>query len=79
MKRAKLVTVVALLISYISVAQNLQWSRSMGSTSDDAGYSITVDEFGNSYITGTFQGTIDFDPGVGAFNLTSTGGNDIFI
>ena len=32
------------------------------------------------YMTGYFQGTVDFDPsGVGTFNLTSAGGDDIFI
>jgi len=53
------------------------WARSMGGGLGDAGYSITSD--GNVYVIGYFQGTVDFDPGVGIFNLTSNGSTDIFI
>ncbi|KKP34691.1 MAG: Calx-beta domain-containing protein [Candidatus Nomurabacteria bacterium GW2011_GWE1_32_28] len=31
------------------------------------------------YITGSFNGTADFDPGASVYNLTSAGGTDIFI
>ena len=46
---------------------------------------VTLDATGNIYITGTFSGTADFDPGVGIYNLsavpTSSGdeGNDGYI
>lgn len=39
---------------------------------------ITVDGIGSIYITGQFQGTVDFDPGVGVSSLSSAGSNDIF-
>jgi len=38
-----------------------------------------VDGNGNIYITGYFNGTSDFDPGLGVANLTSAGREDIFI
>jgi len=55
------------------------WAKSIGSTGSDYGNSIAVDASGNVYTTGSFAGTVDFDPGTGAANLTSTGSDDIFI
>ncbi|WP_158497726.1 DUF4347 domain-containing protein [Magnetospirillum gryphiswaldense] len=44
------------------------------------GNSMAVDGSGNVYTTGYFSGTVDFDPAGGTtYNLTSTGGNDIFV
>lgn len=40
---------------------------------------VVADEAGNVYFTGTFQYTVDFDPGPATFNLTSSGGFDVFI
>jgi hypothetical protein len=48
------------------------WAKSFkGSGYYDTGYSITVDDLGNVYSTGRYQGTTDFDPGAGQYNLTS--------
>lgn len=58
------------------------WAKSFGGVSSSGySYSITTDIFDNIYFTGEFYGTIDFDPGVGIFNLTSSGNinNDAFI
>lgn len=59
---------------------NYVWAIALGrhSDSDNSGFSITRDASGNLYITGDFQGTVDFDPGAGTQNLTSTGYFDIF-
>jgi hypothetical protein len=43
------------------------------------GYDIAVDSAGNAYTTGSFGGRADFNPGEGIFNLTSAGGDDIFV
>ncbi|MBK8846296.1 MAG: SBBP repeat-containing protein [Bacteroidetes bacterium] len=60
-------------------APDWQWAKGIGGTGDDRGGSIAVDDSGNIYTTGNFNGTVDFDPGVGVFNLTSAGSYDIFI
>ena len=40
-----------------------------------------MDASGNLYTTGTFQGTVDFDPGIGKYNLTARGNTfgDVYI
>lgn len=58
---------------------NYLFAKSMGGTSSENPYEITIDAALNIYITGSFSGTSDFDPGVSVHNLTSNGGNsDIF-
>lgn len=58
---------------------NLIYAKTMGGSSGDVGNSIAVDASNNVYVTGTFQGTVDFDPGGGIANLTSIGSSDLFI
>ncbi|MFC1731129.1 SBBP repeat-containing protein [candidate division KSB1 bacterium] len=58
---------------------NLIWAKSIGGVSSDRSFSITCDIMGNIYATGRFINTVDFDPGTATFNLTSSGGEDVFI
>ncbi|MEY4904465.1 MAG: putative adhesin, partial [Bacteroidota bacterium] len=55
------------------------WAKAMGGTLADYGQGIAVDTSNNVYITGSFQGTADFDPSASTTNLTSAGGQDIFM
>lgn len=66
-------------IQKLDIDGNLLWVKSFGNSGEDIAYSIQVDNDNNIYITGQFEHTIDFDPGVGVFNLTSNGGEDAFI
>lgn len=58
---------------------NLIWVRSFGGSSYDCGKDIDVDGDGNIYIAGDFRSTVDFNPGLGIFELTATGINDVFV
>ncbi|MFZ5999432.1 MAG: SBBP repeat-containing protein, partial [Bacteroidota bacterium] len=57
---------------------NLVWVRQMGGTGDDQGFAVATDNLGNIYMTGYFQGTVDFNPGAGTVNLTALGTADMF-
>lgn len=59
---------------------NLIWVKTLGGLGSKAvGRSICVDALSNVFITGYFDGTIDFDPGTKINNITSAGQNDGFI
>jgi hypothetical protein len=68
-----------IFVSKIGPTGNIIWAKGIGTNSDDLGNALTTDKFGNVYITGTFRGTADFDPGPGIFNLTSTTSNCLFV
>jgi gliding motility-associated-like protein len=55
------------------------WAISMGGIGDDNGNAIAVDNAGNIYTTGFFNGTADFDPGIGTFNITALGSAEVFV
>ncbi|MCB9255907.1 MAG: SBBP repeat-containing protein [Chitinophagales bacterium] len=57
----------------------LAWAKGFGGLGNDRGEAISVDAFGNPYITGAFTETIDLNPSAGGFNLNSNGGMDGFI
>lgn len=58
---------------------NFIWARAMGGVSSEGGFGIAVDGAGNTFVTGRFLETVDFDPGIGVYNLTSAGNFDIFV
>jgi hypothetical protein len=51
------------------------WATQAGGASFDQGTGISVDNCGNSYVTGSFSGTATFD----SFTLVSAGYTDIFV
>ncbi|WP_437321077.1 hypothetical protein [Sorangium sp. So ce385] len=56
-------------------ALSLAWVHGYGGHGEDQAHDIASDPLGNFYVTGTFQGTVDF----GAGPLTSAGRADIFL
>lgn len=57
----------------------LVWAHSFGDYDNDSSDGITVDTFGYVLISGSFGGTVDFDPGINVSNLTAAQANDAFI
>jgi hypothetical protein len=63
----------------LQTSGNFVWAGAMGGTGADISQGIGVDASGNIYVAGNFSGTADFDPGVGTFNLTTSGSADLFV
>ena len=75
-----LVVLASFLLQVVPAqGQNFVWAKQMGGVSVDRAWGAAVDGSGNVYTTGGFNGTADFDPGSGAFNLTAAGRDDIFV
>lgn len=73
MIKALLIILTNLLVISLS-AQNFQWAKAFkaGFSSDVHSDAITIDASGNIYSSGYFQGTADFNPGSGVYNLVSS-------
>ena len=61
-----------LFISKLDNDGNFIWAKSMGGSTYAISTSLALDNLANVYITGTYSGTPDFDPGVDVFNMTSS-------
>lgn len=68
-----------IFISKLDASGTFVWAKRMGGTGNDYGSCLTLDASGNMYATGSFQGTVDFDPGAGTTNLTSASSDDIYV
>ncbi|MBK7390104.1 MAG: SBBP repeat-containing protein [Bacteroidetes bacterium] len=60
-------------IQKINSSGQLAWAKSFGGNDAEFGYKVKSDNSGNVYISGTFYGTIDCDPGPAIYNLTPPG------
>lgn len=69
-----LITGSLILLVLAGTAAEAQLAIGLGGTSGDEGRAVAVDQAGNAYVTGFFNGTVDFDPGPGLFELTAGGG-----
>jgi hypothetical protein len=57
----------------------LVWARALEANNTTFVNGLDVDSAGNIYATGSFNGTIDLDPGTGVQSQTTTGGADIYV
>lgn len=66
-------------VQKLNKSGNFVWVKQFGGIKEEIGFSITIDNSGNIYTTGSFQDSVDFDPGTSkAFLFSSIDGN-IFI
>lgn len=78
--------VPTVFISKLDASGNFVWVKQIAGVGNGAGNvipsSLDIDAYGALYTTGFFIGTVDFDPGVGTFNLSTVilgNAEDIFI
>ncbi len=55
------------------------WAQTWGGPDEDEALDMAFDDDGNSYVTGYFRNTVDFDPGPGVVERTSVGSEDAFV
>lgn len=64
-----------IFIACFNGAGELSWVNTYGSDSTDEGEAIAMDADGNVYVTGNFQGDVDFGDGL----RSSAGSSDVFV
>ena len=58
---------------------NITWGKVIGGPGDDSAAEIALGADGSIAVTGIFQETTDVDPSAGTHDLTSAGGDDVFL
>jgi hypothetical protein len=70
---------IDIYLSKLDAAGNFVWAIQFGGEGDDEVHSLATDAAGNVYLTGYFNGAVDFDPGAGMVTLTANGLRDVFV
>lgn len=68
-----------IFISKVNANGDFVWGKAIGESGYDMAYDVAVDGGGNVLVTGSFNGTVDFDPSVSVSSLSSNGGYDCFV
>jgi len=68
----------AFLVKY-SKDGEFRWVKTWGADEYDGGFGVDTPEEGGVYVSGTYAGTVDFDPGSGYETYVSNGKQDIFV
>jgi hypothetical protein len=65
-------------ITKLNSAGSLVWAKEFEGNAPTFVYGLDTDVAGNIYATGTYHGSVDLDPGVGAYSRTTFGDGDIY-
>lgn len=68
-----------IFVSRYDNAGNFLWANTFGGTAEDRFGRIAIDALGNFYMTGAFQGAVDFDPSANSVIQNSNGGFDMLL
>ncbi len=79
MKNITTLFLAVIALQQSAFSQSLEWAKWMGSEYSDITHAVTTDADGNVFITGQYRLTVDFDPGAGVFEMTSSGTDAIFV
>ncbi len=66
-------------VSKFAASGQFVWARTFGGFHEDRGFSVDTDQFGNVYLTGSFAGDTDLDPGEGEDTHTALAADDVFL
>ncbi len=66
-------------VAKLDALGNFNWAKQVGSANTEECYDLVVDDAGNSIVSGSFFGTVDFDPGSGNLFMTCGGSIESFI
>lgn len=65
---------IGIFVTKLDAYGNFNWTKQIGGYNNEVVHSLALDGSGNIYITGDFLDTVDFNPGIGVFNLISKPG-----
>jgi len=69
-----------MFIAKVDAQNNCVWQKGIGGTGNDRAWSVAVDPSGTKvYVSGGFEGSVDFDPGAVTNTFTASGGLDAFL
>ena len=71
--------ILMFLVTSYSAQVTFEWVKGFHGTTNNFGLSVQTDSNGNVYNMGTYGGIVDFDPGIGVFNLNSNGNINTFL
>jgi hypothetical protein len=69
-----------IFISKLDSSGNFVWAKSLGGQNNENIIELAIDDSSNVYTSGTFQGTVDFDPSLaGTSNLIGSESDELFV